>query len=131
MNPDGTHYSADNFDWRYGIVDGTQAAWLEDLLRTPQRTFVFTHNCLYWETGDLHDDWYRIVNHEEIRALLAGSGCVEAVFQGHHHTFRSDEWRGIRFVNVPSPERSPAWSEGDFPLVEVLEDGFLYNGKTL
>ena len=131
VNPDGTHYGADNFDWRYGIVDEAQTEWLRRLLTDPVRTFVFTHNCIRWETGSPEDEWFRIGNHREISELLASSGCVEAVFQGHHHTFRAELWRGIRFVNVPSPERSPDYTDECFPLVEVRERGFLYNGGEL
>jgi len=131
VNPDGTHYGADNFDWRFGVIDAAQTTWLRELLETPARTFVFTHNCLRWETGDEHDDWFRVTNSREICDLLAGSGCVEAVFQGHHHTARVDTWRGIRFVNIPSPERSPAYSDEDFPIVEVTPSGFTLNGRAL
>ena len=128
IRPDGVHYGADNFDWRFGIVDEAQAGWLREVLKTPARTFVFTHNCLYWETGDEHDDWFRIGNAREICDLLAASGCVEAVFQGHHHTARADTWHGIRFLNIPSPERSPSYDDADFPIVEITPDGFTVNG---
>ncbi|MBQ3815177.1 MAG: metallophosphoesterase family protein [Clostridia bacterium] len=128
IRPDGVHYGADNFDWRFGIVDEAQAGWLREVLKTPERTFVFTHNCLYWETGDEHDDWFRIGNAREICDLLAASGCVEAVFQGHHHTARADTWHGIRFLNIPSPERSPSYDDADFPIVEITPDGFTVNG---
>ncbi len=128
IRPDGVHYGADNFDWRFGIVDEAQAGWLREVLKKPARTFVFTHNCLYWETGDEHDDWFRIGNAREICDLLAASGCVEAVFQGHHHTARADTWHGIRFLNIPSPERSPVYDDADFPIVEITPGGFTVNG---
>lgn len=128
IRPDGVHYGADNFDWRFGIIDAGQTEWLRELLKTPVRTFVFTHNCLRWETGDEHDDWFRIGNAREICDLLAASGCVEAVFQGHHHTARADTWHGIRFLNIPSPERSPSYDDADFPIVEITPGGFTVNG---
>jgi hypothetical protein len=37
-------------------------------------------------------------------------------------------WKGIRFLNIPSPERSPAYDDADFPVVEVTADGFTVNG---
>ena len=128
IRPDGVHYGADNFDWRFGVIDEAQAAWLRDLLTIPARTFVFTHNCLRLEIGDPHDDWFRVCNCREICDLLAASGCVEAVFQGHHHTAHTDTWNGIRFLNIPSPERSPAYDDADFPIIEVTPDGFTVNG---
>ena len=128
VNPDGSHYSADNFDWRRGILDGEQLEWLEEQLKNPVPTVVFAHNCVHWDTGDPADAWYRLQNSEEVRELLADSGCVRAVFQGHHHTFRADRRDGILYVNVPSPERYPAYSDECFPVVELTEDGILYNG---
>ena len=130
-NPDGGHFSEDNFDWRYGIVPEAELAWLRELLGEKRRTFVFTHGNLYFDEDDPYAAWYRILNCEEIRALLETSGCVEAVFQGHHHTFADAVCGGIRYVNVPSPERSEAYTESDFPVVTVTEDGFLYDGRRL
>ena len=128
VNPDGSHYSADNFDWRFGILDEEQILWLAELLKTPVPTVVFAHNCIHWDTGDPSDARFRLQNAEEIRGLLAGSGCVRAVFQGHHHTFRADRRDGILYVNVPSPERYPAYSDACFPVVALTEEGITYNG---
>ena len=128
VNPDGSHYSADNFDWRYGILDEAQVRWLAELLKTPVPTVVFTHNCVHWDTGDPADEWFRLQNAEKVRRLLAESGCVRAVFQGHHHTFRADRRDGILYVNVPSPERYPAYSDDCFPVVTLTESGISYNG---
>ena len=128
VNPDGTHFAADNFDWRYGIVDDAQLAWLGDLLKEKVRSVVFAHSPLYWETGDPHDDWFRVLNHREVRSLLEASGCVEAVFQGHHHTFHADRHNGIPYLNIPSPEQAPAYSDDCFPIVRISEDGLTLNG---
>ena len=128
VNPDGSHYSADNFDWRFGIVDDAQVRWLEGLLREKIPTVVFTHNCLYWETGDPSDAFFRVQNWEQLVDLLSGSGCVRAVFQGHHHTFRADRRDGILFVNVPSPERAPAYTDECFPIVRIADGELFYNG---
>ena len=128
VNPDGTHYSADNFDWRFGIVDDAQVRWLDALLRDPVPTVIFAHNCLHWETGDPSDAYFRVENGERLCALLARSGCVRAVFQGHHHTFRADRRDGILFVNVPSPERAPLYTDDCFPIVDVTDRGIFYNG---
>ena len=131
FNPDGTHFSEDNFDWRFAKIPDEEAAWLKKLLSVPARTFVFAHYNLFFAPGEPEAEWYQIGNHAEIRAVLEASGCVEAVFQAHLHEFRSLERNGIRYVNVPSPERSPAYSPDDFPVAEILDSGFLYNGKKL
>lgn len=130
-SPDGTHYSADNFDWRYGCISEEQVAWLEKILSDKTRTFLFIHNNIYFDPAEEYSEWYQIVNHAELRGLLKASGCVEAVFQGHDHTFRNTLADGIRFVNIPSPERSAEYTESDFPIIEILENGFLYNSSVL
>ena len=105
-----------------------QLTWLGDLLKVKIRTVVFAHSPLYWETGDPYDDWFRVLNHREVRSLLEASGCVEAVFQGHHHTFHADRHNGIPYLNIPSPEQTPAYSDDCFPVVRILEDGLTLNG---
>ena len=131
FNPDGTHFSEDNFDWRFAKIPDAEVSWLKKLLSVPARTFVFTHYNLYFTPGEAEAEWYQAENHAGIRAILEESDCVEAVFQAHLHEFRSLSLNGIRYVTVPSPERSPEYSPDDFPLVEILESGFLYNGKVL
>ncbi|MBQ7921187.1 MAG: metallophosphoesterase [Clostridia bacterium] len=130
-NPDDSHFSANNFDWRYGKLSDAEVHWLKALLADGKRTFLFTHGNFYLDPDEYCSEWYHVLNHREICDILEESGCVEAVFQGHHHTFRHALHRGIRFVNIPSPERSPAYCEADFPVVEILDEGFLYNGERL
>ena len=130
-NPDDSHFSEDNFDWRFGQISEKEKTWLKKLLSDGKRTFLFTHYNLYFDPSEEYSEWYQVTNHAEICDILETSGCVEAVFQGHHHTYDSQMHRGIRFVNIPSPERSPEYCEKDFPVVEILEDGFLYNGERM
>ena len=129
--PEGIHYSADNFDWRFGIISDDQVKWLSQLLKEKKRTFIFTHNNLHFDSDDQYRDWYMVQNHNEVCDILESSGCVEAVFQGHHHTYCYAGYRGISFVNIPSLERSPQYCESDFPVITVTEDGFLYDGRKL
>ena len=129
--PDVLHYSRDNFDWRFSVVPEEETAWLKRLLADPIRTFVFAHCNLFFAPGEAEAAWYQVGNHREIRAILEGSGCVEAVFQGHEHVFRSLDTGGIRYVTVPSPERDPEYRESTFPVVEILDEGFSYNGERL
>lgn len=130
-NPDDSHFSEDNFDWRFGKISEEERIWLKSLLAEKKRTFLFTHYNLYFDPSEEYSEWYQVTNHTEICDLLEEAGCVEAVFQGHHHTYENQMHRGIRFINIPSPERSPEYCEKDFPIVEILEDGFLYNGERM
>ncbi len=130
-NPDGTHYSNDNFDWRYGIIPEEELRWLDSILQDKKRTFIFTHNNLHFADAGEYNEWYQVLNYNEVCDVMHKYGCVEAVFQTHPHTFLYDEHRGICFVNIPSPERSPEYNINDFPIVEINDSGFTYNGRYL
>jgi len=131
FNPDGTHFSQNNFDWRFGILPEEEVSWLEEKLADGKRTFIFTHYNLYYDPEEMWNECYQIRNKEQIWDIIEKAGCVEAVFQGHHHTYHHFLFRGTHYINIPSPERSPAYDTGDFPIVEVQEKGFLYNGERI
>ena len=131
IRPDGVHFSEDDFDWCYGIIDEPQLQWLRQQLTDRKRTFVFTHANLYFDPADEHSKWYKILNHEEVVHMLASAGCVDTVFQGHHHTHWIGHCSGIRFINISSPERSPEYTDDDFPIIEITDDAVIYNGTTL
>ena len=128
-NPDDSHFSEDHFDWRFAKLSEEEVNWLIEKLADKKRTFIFTHYNLYYDPEEQYSEWYQVLNKEHIWDILENAGCVEAVFQGHHHTYHHFLFRGIHFVNIPSPERSPEYNPLDFPIVEVLENGFLYNGN--
>ena len=131
IRPDGAHFSEDDFDWRYGIIDQEQIRWLKEQLSDRKRTFVFTHANLYFDPADEHVMFYQIQNHQEIINILADAGGVDTVFQGHHHTYWTGTKQGIRFVNISSPEQSPAYTDNDFPIIEITDDAVFYNGSAM
>lgn len=131
IRPDGVHFSEDDFDWCYGIIDQEQIQWLKEQLSEKKRTFIFTHANLHFDPTDEHVQFYQIVNHEEVVTILADAGCVDTVFQGHHHTYWAGRKDGIRFVNISSPEQSPAYTDNDFPIIEITDNAVLYNGTAL
>ena len=124
VNPDGSHFSEDNFDWTQGILPQEQVLWLKEKLEKNMPTVILTHGNLYLPG---HPE-YCVLNHAEILEMISQSGCVKAVVQGHHHTFAYNEFEGIPFINIPSPEKSPAYNEMDFPIIEIDGDRILYNG---
>lgn len=130
-NPDDSHFSEENFDWRFGKLSEDEVNWLTEKLADKKRTFIFTHYNLYYDPEEQYSEWYQVTNKERIWDILESYGCVEAVFQGHHHTYHHFLFRGIHFVNIPSPERSPEYNPLDFPIIELLENGFLYNGNPI
>lgn len=131
VRPDGIHFSEDNFDWRYSIVPEEQLNWLQNVLYDKKRTFILTHGNLWFDQNDEHAKWYQVINYEAVLNILKESGCVDTVIQGHHHTFWNGIYRGIRFLNIPSPERSPAYTDRDFPIIEITDDAVFYNGEPL
>jgi len=131
FNPDGTHFSEDNFDWRFGKISDDQIVWLKAKLSDKMRTFVFCHYNLYFDPEYEYADWYQVTNKEEVRSIMESAGCVEAVFQGHFHSSRRFVLNKINYINIPSPILSDNFSPDDFPIVEILENGFLMNGEKM
>ncbi len=109
-NPDGTHY--DNVYMRTkGGIPPEHLDWLrQDLAETDLPTIVLIHQPLDSDYEDLAGG-PPVDNHLEVRDVLAASGKVIAVFQGHDHENRYSEIAGIHYVtfaemvdhNVPAP----------------------------
>ena len=124
VNPDGSHFSEGNFEWISAILPKEQVLWLKQLLADKKPTVILTHTNLYYPP-DVH---YYIRNQKEVLDILAESGCVKAVIQGHNHKFHQCAYEGIRFINIPSIEFSEAYTDNDFPIIEVGGNNILYNG---
>ena len=45
---------------------------------------------------------HRLFNSDEINGILASSGKVKAVFQGHYHPGHSSRHNGIRYATFPA-----------------------------
>lgn len=129
--PDSVHYSEDNYDWRYAILPDEQVQWLKKQLAVKKRTVILTHVPLFFDPAKDEYGIFQIQNHEEICQILTESGCVEAVFQGHVHTYSRSEYGGIPFINIPSPERSEEYAVTDFPIVTIDDTGITMNGESL
>lgn len=125
-----------------GTLSDGQLDWLErDLAGTTRPTVVFCHHPLdeqdpsrHWYFKDHHDHaWAR--NRKRARAILAASGRVKAVFNGHMHLNTVEVLDGLPFVTLMSlvdsaMTRGPSgcWAEvvlGDTGTVEVTIRGQL------
>lgn len=106
-----------NVSWMVqGTVSPSELAWLrEDLQDTSKRTLVCIHQPLdvdYSLTAGGPPVW----NHVEVRQLLAESGKVIAVFQGHTHENGYSLIDGVHYVAFagmvdhaePTP---PSWAQ--------------------
>lgn len=95
------------------LIQGKQLAWLRsDLAMTDKPTVVFVHHSLADQdlTGN---PWFEglpsnclIENREEVREVLANSGRVIAVVNGHLHWNRIDVHDGIPYITVQSAVES-------------------------
>ncbi len=98
-----------------GTVPADELGWLRnDLAATTLPTVVFVHQPLDVEF-EAEAGGPSVSNHTEVQAVLAGSGRVIAVFQGHSHENRLSVLDGIHYVTFaamvdrdePTP---PSWA---------------------
>lgn len=95
------------------IISEQQLAWLRsDLARTDKPTLVFVHHSLA-DQDLVGNPWFEgqpdnclIKNRNEVRQVLADSGKVIAVINGHLHWNRIDIHDGIPYITVQSAVES-------------------------
>jgi len=114
FNKAGQDY--ENITWMVqGTVPAAELEWLRtDLAATTLPTVVFIHQPLDVEF-ELEAGGPPVSNHAEVQAVLAQSGHVIAVFQGHSHVSRATVQDGIHYItfaamvdhDVPTP---PSWA---------------------
>lgn len=95
-NPDGTPYQPHAFHWDkcYIPTEGLR----ERLANAEGDVYVFLHQNLDPTCPADH----RPVNADEVCKILADSGKVKAVYQGHFHWGADTERDGIRYVTLPA-----------------------------
>jgi alkaline phosphatase len=96
-----------------GFVPQKEMEWLQkDLAATDRPTIVCVHQML--DTEPTEAGWTLIGNATEVRTLLADSGVVIAVFQGHDHANRHTLIDGIHYITfqalVDEEGRAPSWA---------------------
>ena len=95
-NPDGTPYRPHAFRWDecYLPTEGLP----ERLDNARGDVYVFLHQNIDSACPDDH----RPRNAEEVHRILADSGKVKAVYQGHYHWGADTQRDGIRYVTLPA-----------------------------
>jgi len=120
-NADRTPYCRGNFDWTRAMIPPEEMSWLEgELAATKGRAVVFCHQRM-----DAKGNPHNLLNADEVRAVLAKSGKVAAVFQGHHHTGDQTVTDGIPFVTFKAAVEGSGLEKNAFALVELFADGSL------
>jgi alkaline phosphatase len=100
----------------YGTVPEAQVAWLrDDLAATDLPTIVCIHQPLDVDSSTLTGDNPIVTNNEEVKSVLAESGVVIAVFQGHEHENRHNVIDGIHYVTFQAmvdhtEPTEPSWA---------------------
>lgn len=106
-----------------GGVSAEQLRWLRDCVqqssRDGERVVVFTHIPLSLE-GTSGSARTLLFNYDAVLDVLHASGCVVAVFAGHHHpgSYGVDK-HGLHHVTVQSPLTH---ARGAFGVVNVFRD---------
>lgn len=104
----------------YGTVPASQVDWLrDDLAATELPTIVCIHQPLDIESSTLTGENPIVTNNAEVKSVLAESGAVIAVLQGHEHENRHSVIDGIHYVTfqamVDHTEPTvPAWARITF-----------------
>ncbi|MCO5297355.1 MAG: metallophosphoesterase [Fimbriimonadaceae bacterium] len=115
---DARPYARGNFDWRDAAIPFPQRAWLRHELRdAPGPCVVLVHQLLDPVPN------YCVSNHEEVRNILARSGKVLAVIQGHYHQNRYTEIDGIPYIVLRSLIEGPNVTDRGSSVLQVFDDG--------
>ena len=79
-SPDGSAYDCGNFTWQESFIPDGQLEWLQDRLADSQQpVIVASHQRIGC------DGIHSVRNHAAVCEVIAASGKVRAVLQGHRH----------------------------------------------
>ena len=99
---EGKPYGRRNFKWTDANIPADELKWLAaDLKATRKPTVVFAHQCLDRNGG------HAVNNAAAVRELIAKSGTVRAVFQGHAHQNKLVRHDGIPYVTLRAMVEGP------------------------
>ena len=119
---DGVAYDTGNFHWTDTDIPASQRAWLRaDLAESDLPAIVFCHQRLDTEAPAEH----RAASAEELRAILAASGRVKAVFMGHSHENKLVTIQGIPYATLSAMVEGSGAASGGYSLLTLSEDGAL------
>jgi len=114
---DGTPYDHGNFNWKDTNIPAHELAWLgRDLAKTPLPAVVFIHQPLDGSGR------YYVNNADAVRGVLAASGKVLAVFQGHYHQGAHTCLNGIHYYTLRAMVEGPGTENNSFAVVDIYDD---------
>lgn len=117
---DGEPYHRGNFEWTNTAIPPDEIEWLKaDLASTDRPTVVFVHQPL----GLSPNNTYAVKNATSVRDVLAASGQVQVVLQGHHHRNAHRVIDGIHYCTLEAVVEGPEPTDNAYGLLEVYDDG--------
>ncbi len=115
---DGKEFGRGAFAWEDCNLPQAELDWLKaDLAAGKGPAVVFIHQQLDGEGA------YYVKNAAAARAILAASGRVRVVFQGHRHEGAFSEIDGIAYVTLKAAGEGSGPGNNGFALVTVQPDG--------
>jgi len=118
---DGQPYGRNNFDWTDPNVPAAEVEWLmADLQSNQRKTIVFAHQRL--DVKNQHG----VNNASELRKILAESGNVLAVFQGHSHENDYREIDGIHYCTLVAMIEGAGAESNGYSVLTLQRDGGLH-----
>lgn len=102
----GSPYRLHDTDWTDTFLPEDQLGLLRaSLAESSGETYIFIHQCL-----DPNAEAHHIVrNAVEIRSVIAASGKVKGVYQGHYHPGLESTVDGIPYHTLPAVCESGMW----------------------
>lgn len=103
---DGTPYRIRDIDWTDTFLPPDQIEMLRDsLARNREDAYIFVHQCL-----DPNAETHHIIgNAAQVRSVIASSGKVKGVWQGHYHPGLESTVDGIGYHTLPALCENGTW----------------------
>lgn len=115
---DGADYAMGKYDWQDSLIPEKQIDWIGRQLSSAKGpVVVFSHQLLDGMPT------MSVRNHERVRQVLAKSGKVAAVLQGHFHQNRLRTIQGIPYTVLRSVIDGPEIANCGFSRLSVFADG--------
>ncbi len=121
---DGTGYGARNFVWTDSDIPAAQRDWLaRDLAAAAGPALVFVHQRL-----DVANE-FAVRSAGAVRDILAASGKVRAVFQGHNHLNERRDIDGIAYLTLEAAIEGADAASSAYALVTAGPGGIEVAGR--
>ncbi len=118
---DGEPYGRKNFQWTDTHIPPAEIEWLKaDLKANQLPVIVFAHQRLDVSTN------HGVKNNAVVREILASSGNVLAVFQGHSHQNDLKEIDGIYYCTLVAMVEGSGKENSGYSLMEIEPDGTIH-----